>query len=176
MEGFIDQYEKEPMSMKTVMLKQEETFRQQVQELHRLYRTQKMLMRDAKLDRESWKPLHSNSSQRTLEDNEDLKLDADEESDLELTLATGSYGTHRKKRSASNTSESGSSFSSSPRESGSVKHPNPDWAVPDDSTRIGGGRKGTVFKIEQMRHDGLQQPSWLFSCNKQHDMVASFGL
>lgn len=30
MEGFVDQYEKENMSMKLVMLKQEETFRQQV--------------------------------------------------------------------------------------------------------------------------------------------------
>lgn len=133
-------------------------------------------MRDAKEGRESWKPLHSNSSLRTLGDNEELKVDADEESDLELTLATGSYRTQRKKRSASNTSESGSSFSSSSRESGSVKPLNCDWAMPDDSTRIGGGRNGTGFKIEQMRHDGLKQPPWLFSCNNQHDMVASFGL
>ncbi|XP_042447583.1 uncharacterized protein LOC122032364 [Zingiber officinale] len=166
MEGFVDQYEKENMSMKMVMLKQEETFRQQVEELHRLYRIQKELMRAAKQDRESWKqPVFSNSK-------EELTLDADEGSDLELTLATGSQRTQRKKTSASNASESGSSFSSSSGESGSMKAKNSDWTMSNGSIRIGGER----FEIEQLRQDGLNQSSWLFPCTKKHDMVASFGL
>lgn len=142
----------------------------QVEELHRLYRTQKVLMRDAKQDRQSWKqPVFSNSK-------EELTLDADEGSDLELTLATGSHRTQRKKTSASNASESGSSFSSSSCESASTKAKNSDWTMPDGSIRIGGERKRTGFKIEQTRQDGLKQTSWLFPCSKQHDMVASFGL
>ncbi|XP_042450044.1 uncharacterized protein LOC122034767 [Zingiber officinale] len=166
MEGFVEQYEKENMSMKMVMLKQEETFRQQVEELHRLYRIQKELMRDAKQDRESWKqPVFSNSK-------EELTLDADEGSDLELTLATGSQRTQRKKTSASHASESGSSFSSSSGESGSMKAKNSDWTMSNGSIRIGGER----FEIEQLRQDGLNQTSWLFPCTKKHDMVASFGL
>ncbi|XP_074571975.1 uncharacterized protein LOC141828445 [Curcuma longa] len=170
MEGFGDQYEKENMSMKMVMLKQEATFRQQVEELHRLYRIQKVLMRDARQDRESWKqPVFSNSK-------EELTLDADEGSDLELTLATGSHRTQRKKTSASNASESGSSFSSFSGESGSMKAKNSDWTMSDSSIRIGGERKSTGLKIEQMRQDGFKQTSWLFPCNKKHDMVASFGL
>ncbi|XP_008787158.1 uncharacterized protein LOC103705278 [Phoenix dactylifera] len=44
MERSLKKYEKEFMKM--AMLKQEETFRHQVHELHRLYRVQKLLMRD----------------------------------------------------------------------------------------------------------------------------------
>ncbi|WOL02579.1 hypothetical protein Cni_G11298 [Canna indica] len=46
MERFLRKYDKECMKM--MMLKHEETFRQQVHELHRLYRVQKLLMRDMK--------------------------------------------------------------------------------------------------------------------------------
>ncbi|KAJ8501180.1 hypothetical protein OPV22_011732 [Ensete ventricosum] len=47
MERFLRKYDKECMKM--MLLKHEETFRQQVQELHRLYRVQKLLMRDTKI-------------------------------------------------------------------------------------------------------------------------------
>ncbi|XP_074585911.1 uncharacterized protein LOC141841628 [Curcuma longa] len=46
MERFLRKYDKE--CMKVMMLKHEETFKQQVHELHRLYRVQKLLMRDMK--------------------------------------------------------------------------------------------------------------------------------
>ncbi|XP_009391151.2 uncharacterized protein LOC103977383 [Musa acuminata AAA Group] len=47
MERFLRKYDKECMKM--MLLKHEETFRQQVQELHRLYRVQKLLMTDVKI-------------------------------------------------------------------------------------------------------------------------------
>lgn len=46
MEQVFKHYDKD--SLKVAMLKHEETFRQQVHELHRLYRIQKLLMRDLK--------------------------------------------------------------------------------------------------------------------------------
>ncbi|MQM19567.1 hypothetical protein Taro_052573 [Colocasia esculenta] len=46
MDRSMKQYDKE--YMKTAILKHEQTFREQVSELHRLYRVQKMLMRDVK--------------------------------------------------------------------------------------------------------------------------------
>lgn len=55
MEKLPKAYEREYMRM--AMLKHEETFKQQVHELHRLYRTQKTLMKNVEKSRESgWNP------------------------------------------------------------------------------------------------------------------------
>ncbi|XP_074590841.1 uncharacterized protein LOC141846704 [Curcuma longa] len=179
MEGFLDQDYKECMSVKKVMLKQEETFRHQVQELHRVYRTQKLLMRDAQPNCKFLRQTDrtSSSGKGTPEHYEEPKLDPDEESsDLELTLATGSSRSQWKKTSASYNSHSGSSFSSTSGESAGRKLKNSEWVVLQDFGRFGGKRKSADLKIEQMRQHELKQPSWLFLCNKQHSMVASLGL
>ncbi|KAJ8460589.1 hypothetical protein OPV22_033515 [Ensete ventricosum] len=186
------QYDKEYMEMKTIMLKQEETFRLQVHELHRLYRIQKLLMpntktaamkmrRHMKPDIELWnvasKTCLNQPSQHRRQPLCSLDLEApaeyirrhngDEESDLELTLATGSSRAQRTRKDASFTSDSGSTFSSSSIESGGI--------VPDISTSFRNERNGGLNIEEQMRQDAVKQPPWLFQCTKQ-DMVASFVL
>ncbi|KAG8098273.1 hypothetical protein GUJ93_ZPchr0013g34715 [Zizania palustris] len=55
MEQVLEHYDKD--SLKMAMLKHEETFRQQVHELHRLYRIQKLLMRDLKRELRSQRNL-----------------------------------------------------------------------------------------------------------------------
>ncbi|URE15869.1 hypothetical protein MUK42_24061 [Musa troglodytarum] len=191
MERCMKQYDKDYMEMKTIMLKQEETFRHQVHELHRLYQIQKLLMRNTKTaamnmrrymkpDIELWNvenetPSHRNSHGRQPLCSLDLEAPAesirrhsgDEESDLELTLATGSSRAQRKRKDASFTSDSGSTLSSSSIESGGI--------VPDISTRFRNERKSGLNIEEQMRQDAVKQPPWLFQCTKQ-DMVTYFGL
>ncbi|PKU77688.1 uncharacterized protein LOC110103347 [Dendrobium catenatum] len=91
MGNFCKQYEKE--YIKITMLKHEETFRNQVHELHRLYRVQKKLMKDLKRQRVS-SGLQSNKEKRNA-DKEKAPYQLhnscpEEESNLELTLAIGS--------------------------------------------------------------------------------------
>ncbi|CAO2038749.1 unnamed protein product [Urochloa humidicola] len=83
--------------MKMAMLKHEETFRQQVNELHRLYRIQRQLMSDLTRDEPVATRRRSKQPRRAL----DLQLPADEYivsadeddeaagAELELTLAVG---------------------------------------------------------------------------------------
>ncbi|WOL17647.1 hypothetical protein Cni_G26440 [Canna indica] len=209
MQRDMKQYDRE--YMKTAMLKQEEMFRYQVRELHRLYKIQKHLMSELKnaeitkqRNIEIWnikndtctnQPCYSSSNQRQPRPVLDLKLpaaeyigqhsgedvlNADEDSDLELKLSTGSSGAGAKKDMSGKpfTSDSGSSFSSSSNESGSMKQNSNDWTlfqVPDVSTRLRSDRNLAFGFGEQMTKDGLKQPTWLFQCSKQ-DMVVSFGL
>ncbi|XP_039115386.1 uncharacterized protein LOC120250628 [Dioscorea cayenensis subsp. rotundata] len=156
MERFLKQYDKERMKM--AMLKHEETFRQQVHELHRLYRVQKILMSDLKikeLKREQrWReerrriPRQLDLEQPAEEyiEGEDRHgmIESDDENYLELTLATGR--SRRKKDERSYTSDSGTSFSSSSSESGRIK--------------LNG------FEVEGgVREDRMKQyPPWLFQC------------
>ncbi|XP_064959934.1 uncharacterized protein LOC135609987 isoform X1 [Musa acuminata AAA Group] len=192
MPRYMQQTDKE--YVKIAMLKQEEIFRYQVHELHRLYRIQQQLMGDMKIaemkrqkgrtraDTELLDAEDETGPRRTL----DLELpagvvlDADEESDLELTLATGSGGARRKKKDASLTSDSASSFSSSSNEYGNMhmKRNRNEWVLhqlADESTRFGRDGKSRFDMEEQMRKDGLKQPHWLFPCSKR-DMLVSFGL
>ncbi|KAJ6814669.1 uncharacterized protein M6B38_137665 [Iris pallida] len=161
---YLEQYDKDYMRM--AMLKQEETFKHQVTELHRLYRVQKLLMNDMKVERRRQR--NSCSSSRTrLErwnrstDSETLAssrqpgyehgcrdqrrnrggLDQEEECGLELTLATG--GRSGRKKESSFASDSGASFSSS------------------STGRSGAGAKfsGSEWGVVK------QQPPWLFHCS-----------
>ncbi|KAL6847003.1 hypothetical protein ACP4OV_022856 [Aristida adscensionis] len=84
--------------MKMAMLKHEETFRQQVNELHRLYRVQRQLMSDMGRAEPAGTRRRSKQPRRAL----DLQLPADEYigsadeddagAELELTLAIGGGG------------------------------------------------------------------------------------
>lgn len=191
----IKQYDKDYMKM--AILKQEETFRQQVHELHRLYRVQKLLMNDMKAElKRQRKPLntqtvldkwnsspHSHQNKRRTQKPLDLELPADnyivknamqesgEESDLELTLATGSGGCRRRKKENSLTSDSAASFSSSSTESGGVKlNGASDWGLfhlPAD-INLGSYRGERMSKFngetDQMGDELAKRPPWLFQC------------
>ncbi|KAL6622511.1 hypothetical protein ACP70R_032390 [Stipagrostis hirtigluma subsp. patula] len=103
--------------MKMAMLKHEETFRQQVHELHRLYRIQRQLMSDmGRAELTSTRRRRSKQPRRAL----DLQLPADEYivstdeddagTELELTLAIGGgRSTPRKNRRQERNNSGGSS-------------------------------------------------------------------
>ncbi|KZV24970.1 hypothetical protein F511_01940 [Dorcoceras hygrometricum] len=99
MEKLLNPHDKE--YMRKAMLRHEETFRDQVIELHRLYRTQKMLMKDlATLDRNgtSHSSCNNNSRARKYVDpgqNSRALGDHDQSTDLELTLGPRRY--HQRK-------------------------------------------------------------------------------
>lgn len=136
----MNHYDKEYMKM--AMLKHEETFREQVHELHRLYQIQKMLMKDiARSPRTDphYETTRNQSKARQcldLEQPVEAQFDApesrgkcrvseieDDESDLALTLGPRSY--YQKKIKASEPaalpSDSGPSFSSSSTGSSHIK-------------------------------------------------------
>uniref|UniRef100_A0A1D1Z9I2 V-type sodium ATPase catalytic subunit A n=1 Tax=Anthurium amnicola TaxID=1678845 RepID=A0A1D1Z9I2_9ARAE len=204
----MEQYDREYMKM--AMLKHERTFREQVNELHRLYRVQKMLMRDMRRNalkaQEAgcehqnnggglgrWdavnktvlnQPCHRRRRQerrrRALDlerpaeeymedDCKDTTLQDEEESEIELTLATGSH--RRKKGETSYTSESGASFSSSSTESGGENLKLQEWGLfqfADTNRSFPAAKKSereSEFNVETMRQqDRLKQPPWLFQC------------
>ncbi|KAJ6678322.1 hypothetical protein OIU85_008868 [Salix viminalis] len=130
MEKFLKPCDKECMRM--AMLKHEETFKEQVCELHRLYRIQKIMMRNIESNRPStrsqelWSSKNgfsfyqSNHAQLDLERPAELygaesKVDTVseliDESEIQLTLGPSRYN-RRKKRETPLTSESGPSLSS----------------------------------------------------------------
>lgn len=135
MEKLVRSCDKENMRM--AMLKHEETFKEQVYELHRLYRIQKILMqnmearRGVELSEREWYlknaiSLTHKGAQEKAEMKFDLERPAEEhiaesedgvvevidESEIELTLGPSSYN-RRKKVETPLTSDSGHSLSSS---------------------------------------------------------------
>ncbi|KAI3942610.1 hypothetical protein MKX01_028076 [Papaver californicum] len=136
-------YDKECMKM--AMLKHEETFKEQVYELHRLYRIQKMLMNNLKTNHqthgynanyttydEHQKPrrklerpldLERPAEEYVMEEggnNNNGMLETEDVNDIELTLGLGPTSfrqQQRKKDDTSLNSDTGPSFSSSSNES-----------------------------------------------------------
>ncbi|KAJ6304764.1 hypothetical protein OIU76_002097 [Salix suchowensis] len=134
MEKFLKPCDKEYMRM--AMLKHEETLKEQICELHRLYRIQKIMMRNIESSRpnernqELWRysrPSQSNLA-RDMQQKSIVKLDLEwpssedcvaesnadrivEESEIQLTLGPSSYDT-RKKPSPPLSSDSGTGRSS----------------------------------------------------------------
>ncbi|OEL27955.1 hypothetical protein BAE44_0011026 [Dichanthelium oligosanthes] len=178
----LKQYEKEHMKM--AMLRQEETFKQQVQELHRLYRVQKLLMTDAasatmpvaaarcNLEDERRAAENDAGSSKSWDDaypeqgtkaaHPQLVL---QESELELTLSLGCFGTPGGKKAASSSVDSRTSVSSSSTESGSpdrraVRPAAPSSLIGSAAAKPGAGGVGQRL-VEQ---EGLQQPPWLHKC------------
>lgn len=138
---FLKPCDKEYMRM--AMLKHEETFKEQICELHRLYRIQKTMMRNTESSRpdersrELWsckngfsfnQPNHARDMQQksmgrldlewpsedcVAESNADRVLELIEESEIQLTLGPSSYNDRRKKPETPPTSDSGTCLSSS---------------------------------------------------------------
>ncbi|KAF7071206.1 hypothetical protein CFC21_076591 [Triticum aestivum] len=149
----------EKKHMKMAILRQEQTFRQQVHELHRVYEVQKRLMKEMQAvkmspaqaredtrpepmldtDRPQW---HINSGEKTARFTEDFNL--------ELTLATG--GDTRKQEMTSN-SESGATVTSSTS------------AESESGQRFPKSNVDLRFQHESKRHDDqLTQSPWLYQC------------
>ncbi|KAI9165244.1 hypothetical protein LWI28_010349 [Acer negundo] len=128
--------------MRMAMLKHEETFKEQVYELHRLYRIQKILMRNVDKSRSTNRHVnymqHKPSMKLELEQQQQQQPTAEysngnyngmleniiiDESEIELTLGPTSYSSSRRKKPASPpTSDSGPSFSSSNNNSSGSSH------------------------------------------------------
>lgn len=145
--------------MKMAILRQEQTFRQQIHKLHRVYEVQKRLMKEMQAlkmspdqaredtqpepmldtDRPQW---CVNSGEKTAPFIEDFNL--------ELTLATG--GDTRKQEMTSN-SESGATVTSSTS------------AESESGQRFPESSVDLRFQHESKRHDDqLTQSPWLYQC------------
>ncbi|KAH0697432.1 hypothetical protein KY290_015297 [Solanum tuberosum] len=138
MEKLINPYDKEYMKM--AMLKHEEIFREQVYELHRLYQTQKLLMKN--MSNSTNRPQQDHHHQvvvNHLDSNKkitgrqcidlEIKPNTDEEhiaesDELELTLGLSSYNVRRRRKTAhfDSSSPSFSSSNSTGSASSQIKH------------------------------------------------------
>ncbi|CAN6306175.1 unnamed protein product [Urochloa humidicola] len=181
----LKQYEKE--HMKIAMLKQEETFKQQVQELHRLYRVQQLLMADAASaaimpDAAAARCDLEDDERRAAENDAGSSRSWDEaypeqgkkaphhpqlvlqESELELTLSLGCFGTKTSSSVDSRTSISSSSTESGSPDRGVVVLPAaPSLMIGSAAAKPGGADSVVGQRMEQDGH-GLQQPPWLHKC------------
>lgn len=141
MEKLINPYDKEYMKM--AMLKHEEIFREQVYELHRLYQTQKLLMKN--MSNSTNRPQQDHHHQvvvNHLDSNKkitarqcidlEIRPNTDEEhiaesageDELELTLGLSSYNVRRRRKTAhfDSSSPSFSSSNSTGSASSQIKH------------------------------------------------------
>ncbi|CAK9180166.1 unnamed protein product [Ilex paraguariensis] len=181
MDKLLKPYDKEYMKM--AMLQHEETFREQVYELHRLYRIQKMLMKniatiDYHHDRHQ-KPQQIKLDLELPADHEDVESDGDgllemeDESDIQLTLGPTSY--NRRNRKTDETplnSDSGLSFSSSSSGSNYIKRTSLGTHQRRETNTIreeesfrhkwGKGRKNGSDVEEQLGQDRVNQHPWIF--------------
>ncbi|OMP01846.1 hypothetical protein COLO4_11544 [Corchorus olitorius] len=166
MEKLLRPYDKEYMRM--AMLKHEETFKEQVYELHRLYRIQKTLMRSiqnshhgnmhqssrTRLDLEN--PAEDHHHQYNINIAESEMID---ESEIELTLGPARYVP--RKKHGTPTSDSGpSSFSNS--SSTESSHMNRTTKQNNMTLGYQNGSKNNIELEEQLRQERLKQPPWLF--------------
>ncbi|CAK9186279.1 unnamed protein product [Ilex paraguariensis] len=177
MEKLLKPYDKEYMKM--AMLKHEETFKEQVNELHRLYQIQKMLMRNIESSKSNGRNridilnhhhgMHQKPRRRNLNlehpateyaesDEVDVMLEIEDESEIELTLRLGptSYDRRRRRRGGRKdetppiTSDSGHSFSSSSSGSNYKFNRTPQRT---DTTRE---------DQQRLRQERLNQSPWIF--------------
>ncbi|KAG7035180.1 hypothetical protein SDJN02_01975, partial [Cucurbita argyrosperma subsp. argyrosperma] len=143
-------------NMKNAMLKHEQTFRHQVYELHRLYRIQKLLMKNIIENRgktERWEVKNED------EDEEDEKeSDFIEESEVELTLGPSNYsnqvggGRRRRRKSCFSSSSSSSTTGSAQKSRSFYRH----------GELVGSSEMGFVgFLEDEMRLSQHHPNPWL---------------
>ncbi|KQK14834.1 hypothetical protein BRADI_1g18880v3, partial [Brachypodium distachyon] len=97
----------EKEQMKMAILRQEQTFRHQVNELHRVYQVQKQLMTEVHVVKMNWAQAGGDTQAEAMVETNHLQC---YNFDLELTLATGS---DRRKQEMASNSDSGATVSSS---------------------------------------------------------------
>ncbi|KAL5224782.1 hypothetical protein ABZP36_011421 [Zizania latifolia] len=149
--------EMEKEHIKMAILRQEQTFRQQVCELHRVYRVQKQLMMEmqavkmaqAQVSTETQIKPRLEMDQQWCSNSGEKKVPFIEDFDLELTLATGA-GRKQEKPSSSDSGATVSSLNS---------------AESDSEQRFPESNVALRFPNESKRHDDqLMQSPWLYQC------------
>ncbi|KAE8680661.1 hypothetical protein F3Y22_tig00111372pilonHSYRG00070 [Hibiscus syriacus] len=146
MEKLFRQYDKE--SMRMAMLKHEETFKEQVYELHRLYRIQKALMKSIEKSRPNGKrQLDLEHLANNHHGNE--MLEVIDESNIELTLGPPAKKQHEIS-TPPRTSDSGLTFSS------------PSIEPCHMTTGYRHGSESNADLGEQLRKERLGQAPWIF--------------
>ncbi|XP_037433438.1 uncharacterized protein LOC125508544 [Triticum urartu] len=140
----------EKKHMKMAILRQEQTFRQQVHELHRVYEVQKRLMKEMQAVKRSPAQAREDTQPEPMLDTDRSRAPFIEDFNLELTLATG--GDTRKQEMTSN-SESGPTVTSSTS------------AESESGQRFPESNVDLRFQHESKRHDDqLTQSPWLYQC------------
>ncbi|WOL01678.1 hypothetical protein Cni_G10395 [Canna indica] len=153
----MEQYDKEYLKM--AILNQDATFRQQVHELHRLYQVQQLLMGDIKSNKK--KKIQKDAHNKTTLN---LEMPA-EEFGLELTLATGSSRSQKKKETSSCSDSGSSSFSSPSTGSEAMKRSSIEpIQVPAIDARFKHAMQSRFEMEERTRQDGLKQNPWFSQC------------
>ncbi|KAI3785128.1 hypothetical protein L1987_44240 [Smallanthus sonchifolius] len=172
MEKFVQPYDKEFMKM--ALLKHEETFKEQVYELHRLYQIQKMLMKNLQSSRHNHQENicfnnYQQNNKIDLEppaitkeyDHVTQTLDADQEieedeCEIELTLAPTSFNRRRRTTNKPESSDSIASFSSSSSGSSNIKKIEKITRSENSSFLSGNRRNNGSSDIS------LKQPPWMY--------------
>ncbi|KAG0468844.1 hypothetical protein HPP92_018172 [Vanilla planifolia] len=189
MESFLKHHDKE--RMKKAMLEQEDTFRQQVHELHRLYRVQRQLMKEMTTNKvknmiskhmekaiSSCQPSYTDGHrERTkhhkmlalelpaedyIKYNGEVAADIEHENEIELTLATGS--SQRKKEEVAHTSVSVGSLYSVSVDTRGLTLFGTEWGMPkvEEMYLTAQCERDNGFEVEhRMRQERLQRPPWL---------------
>ncbi|KAK1317409.1 hypothetical protein QJS10_CPA05g01288 [Acorus calamus] len=185
MERILKKYDKEFLKM--IMLRQEQTLKEQVYELHRLYRIQKVLMNDMKNNVLKGQRIpayieadlnHSdnncNNRQMTCQllnlelppeeadeaETRDVMV-AIEESEIELTLGRGG-STYRKRQETSAGTDSSASISSSSSECVNHQRTNATEFMNCDWGLQQYANMSMGYQSELLRQDTVKQPPWLF--------------
>jgi len=152
----------EKQHIKMAMLKQEQTFRQQVHELHRIYRVQKQLMMQMHVtEKKDYRNIAAEgqtestgklSHQQWYGSSVKEEAALAEDFNLELTLGTGTAMTKQEKPSDSDSEATISSSTSAESESGRRFAPDSNVAT-------------LRFQNESNRHDDkVMQSPWLYQC------------
>ncbi|KAI3777157.1 hypothetical protein L1987_46952 [Smallanthus sonchifolius] len=167
MERFVQPYDKECMKM--AMLKHEETFKEQVYELHRLYQIQKILMKNIQSSRHNYNYNYQEQKNKTdleqpattkdydhatqtLDDDQEFEED---ESDIELTLAPTSFNRRRSMSNKPESSDSVLGFSSS--STGSSNTQKVEIITRENSSFLSGNRRNNSSSDRS-----IKQPPWMY--------------
>ncbi|KAI3669762.1 hypothetical protein L6452_41155 [Arctium lappa] len=170
MDQSVQTYDKECMKM--AMLKHEQTFKEQVYELHRLYQIQKMLMKNMQnqenicfnyqqqkhnlldLEQPANKEFDDHVTEETLNDQE---IEEDE-CEIELTLGPTSFNRRRRTTNKPESSDSMPSFSSSSTGSSHIKRIERINSRENSSYLSGNRRNNTSSSDRSLK----QQPQWMY--------------
>lgn len=179
MDKLVQPYDKECMKM--AILKHEETFKQQVCELHRLYKIQKMLMKNMQISRHNHQENLNYQEQKNKFDLEqpaaaittkeydhvtktldnDEEIEAEDECEIELTLAPTSFNRRRSMTNKPESSESVPSFSSSSSGSSHIKRV--EKITRENSSFLSGNRsRNNTSSSSSADRSSLKQPPWMY--------------
>ncbi|GAB4849043.1 hypothetical protein Ancab_003856 [Ancistrocladus abbreviatus] len=155
---------------RTAILKHEEIFREQVRELHRLYRIQKVLMNTIEQNHSHGhgNDCHQRKGEEYIAESSANEID---ESEIELTLGPSVYNNRRRK--TKKPSSSGQSLSSTSTGSSQIRRTSPmeyqrtemGNFLKASETEMGfniNGQESNLQGGENFRRDALKQPPLLF--------------